>query len=136
MPIDNISNGETGAGVRAALNALIAAANLVGLGEAQDGITAHAGGGQADATQLGYGISNTTTVASKSDSVKLPPAVAGAICFLHASGANPANLFPSSGDTIAGGDPDAPIFLPLGGTDGGIILGCASDGAWLVFARS
>lgn len=64
-------------------------------------ITAHAGGGQAAAFQLDYGLSNVTVVATAADSVKLPPAVAGAWCFLrNADGADSMTVFGFGTDTI------------------------------------
>lgn len=53
------------------------AGGFLAIGET--GVTAHAGGGQTDAELLGYGLNTVTVVATNADSVKLPPAVAGAV---------------------------------------------------------
>lgn len=65
--------------------------------------TAFAGGGQASATQLGYGINVVTVVATAADSVKLPPSVAGAIVFIkNADAADSTTVFGYGTDTIDG----------------------------------
>lgn len=65
------------------------------------GITAHAGGGQTAAYQLDYGISNVTVVATAADSVKLPPCIAGAWCFVKNSDASDSmTVFGYGTDTI------------------------------------
>ena len=67
------------------------------------GATAFAGGGQASATQLGYGINTVTVVATAADSVKLPPAVKGAWCFVkNADAADSTTVFGYGTDTIDG----------------------------------
>jgi hypothetical protein len=69
------------------------------------GATAFAGGGQASATQLDYGINTVTVVATAADSVKLPPAVLGATVFIRiedASGADSCTVFGYGTDTIDG----------------------------------
>lgn len=75
----------------------------------RNGIIAHAGGGQANATVLGHGINNVETVASAADSVQLPLAIPGARCVINNATAtsmqvfgNPSNLNNGGvGDTIA-----------------------------------
>lgn len=69
------------------------------------GVTAFAGGGQASATQLDYGINTVTVVATAADSVKLPPAVPGAVVVIRiedASGADSCTVFGYGTDTIDG----------------------------------
>lgn len=77
-------------------------------------IVAHAGGGQALATQLNIGINVISTVATPGDSVKLPTDVLGQTVIVYNAGANPTNIFPSVGDSINGGSANAPISLPAG----------------------
>lgn len=65
------------------------------------GATAFAGGGQASATQLAYGINTVTVVATAADSVKLPAAVKGAWCFVkNADAADSMTVFGFGTDTI------------------------------------
>lgn len=74
---------------------VLSAANLA--------ITARAGGGQANATQLGYGINVVTVVATATDSVKLPAAYPGALCFVrNADAADSTTVFGFGTDTIDG----------------------------------
>lgn len=71
--------------------------------DAQDAITAHAGGGQASAFQLTATISRITTAAATTspfDSVKLPASVPGANLIVINSGANPIQVYGTSPDTI------------------------------------
>lgn len=74
---------------------------LLGL-SGQDGITATAGGGQGAAFQITAEISRITVVATAGDSVKLPPSVPGLDIILINHGANPMQVFGSSGsgDTV------------------------------------
>lgn len=66
------------------------------------GLTATAGGGQANALLLANHFNRVTTVATAADSVKLPPAVVGVrpIVVANAAAANSMNVFPSTGDAI------------------------------------
>lgn len=69
----------------------------------QEAITAHAGGGQASATQMGYGVNVVTVVATAADSVKLPPAFPGAFVFVrNADAADSVTVFGFGTDTIDG----------------------------------
>lgn len=64
-------------------------------------VTAFAGGGQTSATQLGYGSSVVTVVATAADSVKLPASVAGAWVFIrNADSADSVTVFGFGTDTI------------------------------------
>ena len=68
---------------------------------ATDGMTAHAGGGQANAVPLPTLFNRVTTVGSANDSVLLPPAIAGIeVLVVNAAAANSMNVFPSTGDAI------------------------------------
>lgn len=67
------------------------------------GFTAQADGTKANATALGYGLSNVTTVAGAGDSVLLPAAVAGAVCVLvNSDASNAMQVFGQGTDTING----------------------------------
>lgn len=95
---------------------LPATTNLYGLGSAAkawaagwftnlflgstNAITAHAGGGQTDAVALTTGLNRITVCATAGDSVRLPAAVAGAVCVITNIGAAPAQVFGASTDTI------------------------------------
>jgi hypothetical protein len=68
-------------------------------------LTARAGGGQANATQLTACLNRVTVVATAADSVQLPQAVGGqAITVINAGGGNSLQMFGQSGltDTING----------------------------------
>lgn len=67
-----------------------------------NGLTAHAGGGQASATALPSTINRVTTVATSGDSVVLPASFAGESITVINSGANPMQVFGLSADTING----------------------------------
>jgi hypothetical protein len=67
---------------------------------AQDTITAHAGGGQASAFPLSAEVNRLTTVATAGDSVALPPALPGLTIMIINHGANSAQVFGTSTDTI------------------------------------
>jgi hypothetical protein len=64
------------------------------------GITAYAGGGQANATLLSKGYNVIATVATTADSVKLPTAEAGLKVTIANQGANSADVFPNVSDKI------------------------------------
>lgn len=77
-------------------------------------ITAHAGGGQANATQLNLGINSVTVVATALDSVKLPEDVLGQTVVIRNYGANNLNIFPGLGDSINALAVNTAVFLPPG----------------------
>lgn len=71
----------------------------------ETGITAHANGGQANATQLSAAVNVIATVASGADSVKLPAITAddvGLEVEVINDGANAAQVFGTDPDTIDG----------------------------------
>lgn len=73
------------------------------LGSAASGITAYAGGGQANATQLNAAINEVVTVGSAADSVKLPPSFAGArVIVINAHASNAIQVFGYNTATING----------------------------------
>lgn len=66
-------------------------------------VTAFAGGGQANATQLDYGFSNVNVIATNADSVKLPPAIAGSWCVItNSDAAQSLQVFGGGTSTING----------------------------------
>lgn len=67
-------------------------------------LTAHSGGGQANATLLDYGANEVGTVAVANDSVRLPPAVGGKEVHVANTSANSMQVFgdAAAGDTING----------------------------------
>jgi hypothetical protein len=87
---------------------------------AQYGITAHAGGGQAQATQLNGWLNTITTVATAADSVQLPPGYAGMEVTVINHGANSCQVFGFQstvlGDVVT--DTIAPVGSAVQGTVG------------------
>lgn len=63
-------------------------------------VTAHAGGGQTAATLVGYGVTNVTVCATAANSIKLPPSVVGAWCFLRNVTATSMTVYGSGTDTV------------------------------------
>lgn len=94
---------------------------------AQDSITAHAGGGQASATQLWAQTSRITTVATSGDSVKLPPSAPGLEVMVINHGANPMQVYGSGTDTI---DDIATATGVTQMQSSLVIYTCAASGAW------
>jgi hypothetical protein len=66
------------------------------------GVTARAGGGQANATQLTGNIATVTTVATAADSVKLPLGRAGAVFAMWNTTATSMTVYGAGTDTING----------------------------------
>lgn len=81
------------------LSAAIAALVAGGF-SASDALTAHAGGTQAAALLLTSVVNRVSTVATAADSVKLPLAIAGAICIVINDAVNSLQAFGSGTDTI------------------------------------
>jgi hypothetical protein len=92
-------------------------------------ITAHPGGGQANAVPLVKGINQIGTVATIGDSVQLPVAATGAIIVVINSGALAAAVFPSGTDTVNG--QAAPLSAPQAAGTIGIYV-CPQAGKWYV----
>ena len=96
-------NKATGAGVFT----FSVAANGLPIEPTADGLTAHAGGGQASGLLLTSKNNRITTVATAADSVVLPPAVGGlSVRVKNAAAANSMNVYPASATQggVAGGD--------------------------------
>jgi hypothetical protein len=81
-----------------------------------DSITAHAGGGHADATALTAFINNLGTVATNADSVVLPTMTAGEVCIVSNQGAASAQVFGAGTATINGVATDTGVALAAGKT--------------------
>lgn len=84
-------------------NIVAKALSITGLAKlsTEDGITAHAGGGQASAYQLTKQINRVTTVATAADSVVLPSAVAGLwVVIVNDDSADSLQVFGLGSDTI------------------------------------
>lgn len=95
---------------------------------AQNAITAYAGGGQANGVLLTRSFSRITTVATAADSVKLPPAKAGAqMIVFNKAAANSLNVFPNTGDAINALSANAAYALAA--TKGAMFV-CCVDGTW------
>ena len=93
------------------------------------GITAHSGGGQTLATALTLGaFNNVTTVAGATDSVKLPASFVGATVTVANNGANAAQIFGTSPDTINSVATGTGISIPVGAI---FTFTCAVIGNWL-----
>lgn len=94
---------------------------------AQDGITAHAGGGQGSAMQLVAQTSRVTTVVTSGDSVKLPPSTPGLELTVINAGANPMQVFGSGTDTINGVATATGVSQM---SNSAVIYICTSAGYW------
>jgi len=66
----------------------------------ESGVTAHAGGGQANAVVLSKKYTGITVVAAGGDSIKFPTGVCGMTMVLINAGANACDLFPAVGEQI------------------------------------
>lgn len=77
--------------------------------------TAHAGGGQADAEELGMGNNVINVAASAGDSVRLPNALGGCnLIAVYNQTANRINIFPDDDQKINGYANNLPVSLPPG----------------------
>jgi hypothetical protein len=77
-------------------------------------ITAYAGGGQANATELTKQGNIITTAGTEGDSVKLPVGVLGQTIDVVNSTAVKIEVFPATGEQILGGATNASAGLPTG----------------------
>ena len=84
--------------------------------ETQDNLTAHAGGGQKDATPILAGNNDFTTVAKPGDSGVLPKVVLGQICTVHNKTTTSMNVFPAPGHTLDAQEPDKELAVVGGAT--------------------
>lgn len=90
-----------------------------------NGITAFATGGVTNAVLLTTVINRVTTVANANDSVRLPPALAGASCYVDNDGSNTLAVYPSGTDTVE--DSTSAISL-IAGEDTTFV--CPVAGKW------
>lgn len=91
------------------------------------GITAHAGGGQANAVPLTSAFNRVTTVATAGNSVRLPPAVPGAQITVFNRGANSMNVFPVTGQSINALSANASLAVASGAS---ARFACVVAGIW------
>jgi len=101
--------------------------NLFFLDTSTDNITAKAGGGQTNATQLVAQNNRVTTVATAGDSVRLPPAVAGLDMIVINHGANPMQVYGSGTDTI--NDVATATGVPQM-QNSSVLYFCMTNGVW------
>jgi hypothetical protein len=101
----------------------------------QYGVVAHAGGGQASATQLSGRNIQIATCASGADSVKLSSAIAGKVMFIANAGAASAQIYGNNaGDTINGTDAIATGVALANGKSA--ILFCPKNGVWYMITSA
>jgi hypothetical protein len=90
-------------------------------------ITAHAGGGQANATELTAHDNEVTTVATSNDSVKLLAATQHLRQTVRNTSANDLDIYPQSGENFNGLAANAPYTLSGGGI---VTFVCFTSGEW------
>lgn len=98
-----------------------------------DNITAHAGGGQANAFPIVAPINRITIVASAGDSVVLPFSKQGMeVVLLNDAAANACNVFPATGEQINGAGANVAFSLTAqnGAGTGPTIFYCFTVGSW------
>lgn len=109
------------------LNGLAAGANH----NYKNNAVAHAGGGQAAATQIPAAVAlyRIATVATENDSVQMPRAVAGTIVMVSNAGAETAAIYAKNGtaDQINGAANNVAFALA---TATSAVFFCALDGQW------
>jgi hypothetical protein len=96
---------------------------------AEDGITAHAGGGQTNAYVLYSTASNVTVVANANDSVKLIPATGNFIRYISNSSSTSMQVYGSGTDTINGVAYGTGVAL-AGGKNA--VFYCTFPGKWFM----
>ena len=92
-----------------------------------DNLTAHAGGGQANATALAGLMNRVTTVATAADSVALPASASGLGITVTNASATSMQVFGQSPDTINGVATGTGVSLAAGKT---ATYYCYTAGAW------
>jgi hypothetical protein len=92
------------------------------------GVTAYAGGGQANATQLNNEYNKVTVVASNADSVKLRAATKGLRQVVtNSDSAQNCDVYPQTGDNFEGLAANASTSVAFGTTKE---FFCFTDGEW------
>ena len=94
---------------------------------ATTGLTAFAGGGQANATALTGNINRITTCATTNDSVKLPLGTVGRRQTLYNGGASTAAVFPQTGESINSGAVNASFSVAATKS---AAFECVATGLW------
>ena len=103
--------------------------NLIALLSTQDGLTAHAGGGQGSATPITSRMARFSTCATLNDSSLLPAATAGLVVTVRNDGAAGMNIFPqNNGDIINALAVNTAISLAAATT---MIFRCYTTGKWV-----
>jgi hypothetical protein len=97
---------------------------------AQDTLTAHSGGGQASATQLNYGLNRLSVCALANDSVALPAATVGAMCWLANDGVAATKVFGKNGNTDTIDGVAGATGVPLTNAKRAFFH-CLTAGAWV-----
>lgn len=93
----------------------------------QSSIVAHAGGGQANATQLTALYNRVDTVASNGDSVKVKWAVLNDRQVIQNNGANDLDVYPLPGDKFLGQAINTPYTVSAGNE---LAIYCYVTGEW------
>jgi hypothetical protein len=102
---------------------------LYGQSMAQDNITAHAGGGQANGVLLLGPLMRITTVATAGDSILLPPSIRGMeVIITNDAAVNAANIFPAVGEAINALGANTAFSLTVAA--GPTLFFCFSNGLW------
>lgn len=94
----------------------------------EDTITAHAGGGQADAYQLTKRVNRVTVCANVNDSVKLPAAQSSLFITIRNTGAQICAVYPFLGDEINELGVNAATFIAVNSFR---TLSCMDGDTWL-----
>jgi hypothetical protein len=103
--------------------------NLIALLSTQDGLVAHAGGGQANATPILSRAARFATCATLNDSSLLPAAVAGLVIKVNNGGAANMAVFPqNNGDIINALAVNTAIAVNAGAT---LTFTCYTTGKWV-----
>lgn len=97
------------------------------IASSEAGITAHAGGGQANAYQLSAQINQASVVASSADSVKLLKPIIGMEVVVINDGANSLQVFGYSTDTVDGVAGSTGVALAAAKR---AIFQCTAENAW------
>jgi hypothetical protein len=96
-----------------------------------DNLTAHAGGGQANALPLLNEVNRITTVATSGDSVALPKSYAGMTVLVINHGANPMQVFGYGSGAAADAIDDSGATVGVSQMQSSVVLYiCATAGSW------
>lgn len=101
--------------------------NLVISDSVQAAVTAHAGGGQANAVQITGRQVEISVCATLNDSVKLPASSPGARIYVANHGAAGAAVFPATGEQVNNGGANTAFALAAGKS---AVFFCVAAGNW------